>query len=216
MSADGLPTAELGRIATMTATTRASARRDPRVERTRALLQEALLRLARERPLDDISIGDIADAATVHRTTFYQHYDDKETLLADAIDAQAARQGADLTGMEGHLRDEQNPPPQLRRYLEHVAGNADLYRRALGVHGSPIAMMRLRDRITALVLAGFELNGAGMDGSLVPVEIAAASISGSIYGLLLAWLEREPLAPPEVAAEWMWVALTRSRLAGWA
>lgn len=203
MRTDERPTAEPGRAPG------ASGRLDPRVERTRALLQDALLRLARERPLDDISVADIADAATVNRTTFYQHYVDKETLLADAIDAQAARQGADLAGMEGRLRDEQDPPPQLRRYLEHVAGNADLYRRALGMHGSPIAMMRLRDRITALVLTGIELNGPGADRSLVPVEIAAASISGSIYGLLLAWLEREPLASPDVAAEWMWRALTR-------
>jgi AcrR family transcriptional regulator len=203
MRTDERPTAEPGRAPG------ASGRVDPRVERTRALLQDALLRLARSRPLDDISIADIADAATVNRTTFYQHYVDKETLLADAIDAEAARQGADLTGMEGPLRYEQTPPPQLRRYLEHVAGNADLYRRALGVHGSPIAMMRLRDRITALVLAGFELYGPGRDLPQVPLEIAAASISGSIYGLLLAWLEREPLAPPEAAAEWMWRALTR-------
>ena len=189
----------------------ASRRLDPRVERTRALLQEALLQLARVRPLDDISIADIADAATVNRTTFYQHYADKETLLADAIDAQAARSGADLTGMDASLGDAQSPPPQLLRYLEHVADNAGLYRRTLGAHGSPIAMMRLRDRITALVLVGFELYGPRPGDPETPVEIAAASISGSIMGVLWAWLEREPLSPPDVAAEWMWRALTQSR-----
>jgi len=30
-------------------------------------------------------------------------------------------------------------------------------------------------------------------------------------GVLWAWLEREPLSPPDVAAEWMWRALTQSR-----
>jgi len=45
----------------------------------------------------------------------------------------------------------------------------------------------------------------------VPDSPAAASISGSIMGVLWAWLEREPLSPPDVAAEWMWRALTQSR-----
>ena len=186
-------------------------RRDPRVERTRRLLQDALLQLARDRTLDEISIADVADHATVNRATFYQHYPDKETLLADALDEQAARNGADLESVRAALGDWGSPPIPLLRYVEHVAENAQLYRSALGDHGSPIATSRLRERITQLALDGFRMYGSPAAALGMPPEIAAASMSGSIMGVLWAWLERDPLDSPGQATEWLWRALTSAR-----
>ena len=183
-------------------------RLDPRVARTRRLLQDALMDLAKARPLDDISIADIADAATVNRTTFYQHYQDKETLLADALDEHAARNGADLGGLEAEFHDRHRPPAVLVHYLRHIAENADLYRLALGGHRSSIALHRLGERITAIVLEGIRIYGPSPNLRSMPVEVAAASIAGSILGVLGAWLEREPLTPPDEAAEWLWLALS--------
>ena len=135
------------------------ARVDPRVLRTRRLLQDALLSLARERSLDEISVADVADRATVNRSTFYQHYPDTDTLLADALDAQATLVGADLTQIHPGVGT-RTPPDVLVRYATHVAENVSLYRSALGEHGSPVAVTRLRRRIAALATEGLELHGA--------------------------------------------------------
>ena len=54
---------------------------DPRVKRTRALLQESLCQLLRARSFEGISVNDIAESATVNRATFYSHYTDKYELL---------------------------------------------------------------------------------------------------------------------------------------
>ena len=54
---------------------------DPRVKRTRQMLQCALARLLKEKEFDQISVQDIADTATLNRATFYDHYDDKFALL---------------------------------------------------------------------------------------------------------------------------------------
>lgn len=59
--------------------------RDPRIRRTRQLLQGALLQLLGTKPFDDISVQDITDAATVNRATFYDHYTDKFALLEALI-----------------------------------------------------------------------------------------------------------------------------------
>ncbi|HZD76614.1 MAG TPA: TetR family transcriptional regulator [Acidobacteriaceae bacterium] len=59
--------------------------RDPRMRRTRQLLQGALLQLLGSKPFDDISVQDITDAATVNRATFYDHYTDKFALLEALI-----------------------------------------------------------------------------------------------------------------------------------
>jgi AcrR family transcriptional regulator len=55
--------------------------RDPRIRRTRQLLQGALQNLMQTKGLDEISVQDIAEAATVNRATFYDHYTDKFALL---------------------------------------------------------------------------------------------------------------------------------------
>jgi AcrR family transcriptional regulator len=54
---------------------------DPRIRRTRQLLQQALAKLLKEKEFDQISIQDITEAATVNRATFYDHYADKFQLL---------------------------------------------------------------------------------------------------------------------------------------
>ncbi len=55
--------------------------RDPRIRRTRQLLQGALDNLMQTKSFDEISVQDIAEAATVNRATFYDHYTDKFGLL---------------------------------------------------------------------------------------------------------------------------------------
>jgi AcrR family transcriptional regulator len=55
--------------------------RDPRIRRTRKLLQGALGSLMQNKSFDEISVQDITEAATVNRATFYDHYTDKYALL---------------------------------------------------------------------------------------------------------------------------------------
>ncbi len=58
---------------------------DPRVRRTRGLLEDALRALMTEKAYDEISVGDIAERATVNRATFYAHFEDKRDLAATLI-----------------------------------------------------------------------------------------------------------------------------------
>jgi AcrR family transcriptional regulator len=55
--------------------------RDPRIRRTRQLLQGALQQLMQVKGFDEVSVQDITEAATVNRATFYDHYTDKYALL---------------------------------------------------------------------------------------------------------------------------------------
>lgn len=185
---------------------------DPRIARTRRMLQTALLDLTRDRPLDEITVAEIADCAEVNRSSFYQHYSDKETLLADALDAQAAAAGADLGSVDAALVPGGAAPPDLfLRYTRHVSAHAALYRLALGEHGSSIAVARLRNRIAAVAMTGYARFGQDEADLGMPVEIAAASVAGSLLGMLTAWLESTNPAPPEQVAGWIWNALTRPR-----
>ncbi len=176
---------------------------DIRVERTRKRLQEALFELAHERDFDLIAVSDIAERAGINRSTFYQHYSDKETVLADALDGIAAEAGATL---DAPLSLTAGPPAALYRFLEHIEEHAAIYRRIFVGSGSGVALARLRQHIYA---ATEEVaRQAHRDHELIaPIDIVAAGVAGSIVGVIGAWLSREHISPAADAAQWIWAVV---------
>jgi len=58
---------------------------DPRIKRTRQLLQQALWELMQEKSFQAITVQDIAERATINRVTFYAHFEDKYALLEFSV-----------------------------------------------------------------------------------------------------------------------------------
>ena len=58
---------------------------DPRIRRTRKLLQDSLSALLESKSFSDLSITDICKQADIARVTFYQHYENKEALLVASV-----------------------------------------------------------------------------------------------------------------------------------
>lgn len=173
---------------------------DPRIAKTRLRLQEALFALAGERGIDNISVSDIAQRAGVNRTTFYLHYSDKETLLADALDLVAARAGAQIDGM--HVVGPE-PPAPLVGFLAHVGEHADLYQRVFTEPGYGVVIARLREHVSAAI-SRLAADPSRVPVHDAPVDFMAAGIAGAIMGMLGSWLGDTPRASPEQAARWMW------------
>lgn len=187
---------------------------DPRSVRTQHALQRAALELAVERPLDALTIGDIAERAGVNRSSFYQHYSDKETLLADALDALDAlveEAGASIQVTPEAMED---TPEGLVAYLAHVDEHAALYRWAVGAHGSAVVTARLWERVEALVREHLAVSGGDPRYAGIPDDVVAAGVAGSALGAVRAWLDGEPRADVVTAAGWIWRMLARPDAAG--
>src|SRR6266498_3288418 len=58
---------------------------DRRVQRTRQLLQDALIAMVIEKGYDATTVHDIIDRTNVGRATFYAHFPDKQTLLTSRL-----------------------------------------------------------------------------------------------------------------------------------
>ncbi len=59
---------------------------DRRVQKTRKLLQDALIELVAEKSYESVTIREILDRANVGRSTFYAHFQDKDQLLHSILD----------------------------------------------------------------------------------------------------------------------------------
>ena len=59
---------------------------DRRVQKTRKLLQDALIELVAQKSYESVSIREILETANVGRSTFYSHFQDKDQLLHSILD----------------------------------------------------------------------------------------------------------------------------------
>jgi len=59
---------------------------DERVRRTRDRLGDAIIDLIQKQPFDTIKVQDVLDRAGVARSTFYEHFRDKDDLLLSDMD----------------------------------------------------------------------------------------------------------------------------------
>lgn len=176
---------------------------DPRIVRTRQSLRDALFALAREQSLDEISIGAIAGQAGVNRSTFYQHYTDKDTLLADALDAVTDSVVARADTAD-HLGP-QDAQEILMTYLRHIEKYAALYRQVLGDTGSARVQSRVRAHLEGVLVSTLEAPAGLLNG--LPLNIAAASIAGAAVGIIRAWLALTQAPPHTDAGAWIWQML---------
>jgi AcrR family transcriptional regulator len=176
---------------------------DPRVIRTRQMLRDALVSLIAEKGLEAVTVQDITDRAGLNRATFYLHYQDKHELLVkslhDAIDELMADIGAS-PDEQGQLVIDESPRP-IKAVFEHVAQHAQFYRVMLSAEGVPAFSAGVREYMATITLRWLSALQPHPHQSRVPLEIVANSLSWSLLGVLIWWLEHDMPHPPDYMAE---------------
>ena len=76
---------------------------DLRVKRTKKALAEAFVSLLNKKPLDEITINELCDAADVRRATFYKHYNDKFDFIAAFTAALRDEFDREIWNKAGHM-----------------------------------------------------------------------------------------------------------------
>jgi len=170
---------------------------DPRVRRTRQLLQEALENLLKTKGFEELSVQDIADAATVNRATIYDHYTDKfallECMVATRFNELLAGRGVKFDGTcSSAVR------AIVLGVCDFLAGTPSAgcggERRLEGPHleSAVIAVVR------HMILDGLKNYPSG--GRLTP-EMIATTASWAIYGGAKEWLQTPNRDTSEEAAD---------------
>jgi len=173
---------------------------DPRIRRTRDLLQQALVNLLETKEFDKLSVQDITDQAGVNRATFYAHYPDKFALLECVV----AGRFHDLLAQRGVVFDGTcnqairgiilGVCDYLSQTLVSGSGEASGSARQLEPHleSSVVAVVR------GMLLEGFERHAVP---SAVSPELLASTVGWAIYGAAKEWVHTPARIPSEQIAE---------------
>jgi AcrR family transcriptional regulator len=173
---------------------------DPRVKRTRRLLQDAFMELFAEKGFTSISIQDITERATVNRATFYAHFADKYELMDSIIREQFQRTLAEhlpATPVWGaqSLSGLVQATIAFLGQLHHncVPGN---------VQFDPLMERALQQELAEVILSW--LKGARVAGLRpgLQLETVAAVTSWAIFGTVVQWSRGDrALASDELARQ---------------
>jgi len=167
---------------------------DPRIRRTRQLLQQALGKLLENSELDKISVQDITAAATLNRATFYDHYADKFALLECLVGTRfhelLAERGVQFDGTCASAL--KAIVLAVSHYLTQLQGPGCTRQLEPHMESAIIAVVR------RMLLDGLKRHPAGEGPS---PEMIAAAASWAIYGAAKEWAQTAGHCPPDEIAD---------------
>ncbi len=169
---------------------------DPRIRRTRALLQQALGKLLEIKEFDKISVQDIAAAASLNRATFYDHYTDKFSLLECMV---GTRFGELLTARGVHF--DGGCASALRGMVQGVCdylASSPAAESERQLQMEPHLEAAVIAVVRRLMLQGLEQHPPAPG---VSAEMLAATLSWAIYGAAKEWLRTPGRIPSEAVVD---------------
>ncbi len=171
---------------------------DRRVERTKRMLQEALIDLILEKGYEGITIKEIAEHANVNHATFYLHYKNKEHILEITLRETYEALVLELANDKRCCVDSKQAMIQI---FHHVAAHAQIYRVLLSVSGGVnSAIIQTRNYIASLV-QGQLTNLAPHQVGGIPYDVIAHHTAGALLAVISWWLEHEMPYSPTVMGE---------------
>ncbi len=169
---------------------------DRRVERTRELLQKALVELIAQRGYDAITVQDIAERANVGRTTFYLHYTGKDELFMSCHEAIVSRLHIGLFHplSRQELLSPETPAGMTSAYRHLEEDRALLYPIFQG-RDSQLILRKIRERSARELEANLRAVFREAE-SAIPLDMLANYLAGAQIALMKWWLEkRRPHTP---------------------
>lgn len=166
---------------------------DPRQRRTRRALADAILTLAAEQPVRDISVTGLAKAASVHRSTVYQHAESPAGLLSDVL----SRELDDVRDQfMGEMPSDDLPGlvhQVVMAVLEHLEKREAIYRRELADPTNHLhSMLRNHFAVSVeAVIRSYDLGPADLpaEDREAFVPIASRWVADATTGAMTVWLQ---------------------------
>ncbi|MEO1286429.1 MAG: TetR/AcrR family transcriptional regulator [Chloroflexota bacterium] len=159
---------------------------DPRVRRTRKLLQDALIELLHKRPISKIQIKEIAQQAGMSRHAFYSNFETKEDLLlsyCDDVIFPIQREVFEKAIAADYLDLEEINIAMFSHWEEH----RDVLRWVMEMDNNSLFLNRLRGYVEPIVHIMEQIQTDTINDNQMQ-HFLVEYITGGIYMLLRYWV----------------------------
>lgn len=168
-----------------------STQEDRRIQRTKNLLQHALLTLTVERgEFHSIQITEITDRANVARSTFYLHYGEKEELLYDALEKEFHQ----FMGEVQEYYQKEYAPIHILSLLRYIEDHPSYFKVVLSCIGTEKAFEQTRKTFEDWLINWMDFS---VFNHSLPPELISYHISSTVLNCIRWWLEKDDGYTPE-------------------
>lgn len=179
----------------MAVTTAPAVPQDRRITRSKRALRSALIELMEERGFDGFSVNDLCERADLNRGTFYNHFHDKEALLATLEDEvmchlecfQAQMQNLTVRELLKY-RARKRPLPFLVELFDYLREQGDFMHAVLGPGGDIRFGPRLRDSVCTNLIQSI-LHERYRNDPEPFVQYYVAFYASAYLGVIERWIE---------------------------
>lgn len=182
---------------------------DARSARSRHRLTTAVIALASEQPIGDVTAAAVAVEAEVNRSTFYQHAESPAALLRTALRDELDGMRADLVAAAQPDAVAEAVSASTFRVIDHVERHAAIYERELSPFASSGVFVMLAQHLAESIRLLVELGAVRVphdDEHPRPeslVDTAAHVVASGAVGAIGVWLrEPEPRDRGLLVAHW--------------
>jgi AcrR family transcriptional regulator len=167
---------------------------DPRVTRTRGLLEQAFMEVVAEKGFQSVSVQDITDKAGVNRATFYAHFADKYALLDHSIRMQF-KQELEKRTLNVCTFSMENLRALIITVCEFIS-TASSHCNPPSPQFESLMETQVKAQVQELVQNWIEKLDTHLEANIV-----ATAASWAIYGLALEWSRDKKRIPVDAFAE---------------
>ena len=165
---------------------------DRRIQRTRQLLQDAVVSLIEEKGYEAVTVQDILDRANLGRSTFYAHFRDKEDLLLSSFEN--VRSAFDKRHQEilSHKSEAANIHWEMSIvWFQHAQSSRQLYKALVGKQAGDIHVKYIHKYLSALLREHMGLSASAGKGGATLRDIAVYWTVSSLLALTAWWLDHD-------------------------
>lgn len=178
---------------------------DPRMRRTRKLLQAALIQLLKEKPLAKIQIKEIVEKAELSRPTFYKQFETKEQLLFSHVDDMFEKISTDVFAEAQKGKGVDMITLVIASFEQWRLHKEELHW-ILQVENKDLVFKRLHSHLKRLKQE-FDKFVPPLDLALAYDAYLTSFVLGGMYMLVKTWLENGAQESPEKMASMTFMLL---------
>jgi AcrR family transcriptional regulator len=171
---------------------------DRRIQKTKKLLTEALIDLILLKGYQNVTIQDILDKANVGRSTFYNHYENKELLFID---------GPRNLGLSLFSEEAKNPNLPTKKItfyplFQHVSKNLSLAKALFGEKSGNIMLESFTEQIADTIKEHYKIQFNKTKKEKLKLSYHSRAAAAAVVSMLVTWIDNNlEITAEEIATQ---------------